>query len=73
MGGGHYVTYAKNPNKKWYCYNDSSCKVRLSVVHLIRTLIHITNTPEEYLTASPLINHCRWADLLLLQDTFYQE
>lgn len=29
MGGGHYVTYAKNPNEKWYCYNDSSCKVRL--------------------------------------------
>ncbi|XP_030632095.1 ubiquitin carboxyl-terminal hydrolase 32 isoform X2 [Chanos chanos] len=26
MGGGHYVTYAKNPNGKWYCYNDSSCK-----------------------------------------------
>uniref|UniRef100_A0A8C6L5D6 Ubiquitin carboxyl-terminal hydrolase n=1 Tax=Nothobranchius furzeri TaxID=105023 RepID=A0A8C6L5D6_NOTFU len=26
MGGGHYVTYAKNPNDKWYCYNDSSCK-----------------------------------------------
>uniref|UniRef100_A0A8C5AV89 ubiquitinyl hydrolase 1 n=1 Tax=Gadus morhua TaxID=8049 RepID=A0A8C5AV89_GADMO len=26
MGGGHYVTYAKNPNRKWYCYNDSSCK-----------------------------------------------
>lgn len=28
MGGGHYVTYAKNPNEKWYCYNDSSCKVK---------------------------------------------
>jgi len=28
LGGGHYVTYAKNPNNKWYCYNDSSCKVR---------------------------------------------
>uniref|UniRef100_A0A8C4R9Q7 Ubiquitin carboxyl-terminal hydrolase 32 n=1 Tax=Eptatretus burgeri TaxID=7764 RepID=A0A8C4R9Q7_EPTBU len=26
MGGGHYVTYARNPNAKWYCYNDSSCK-----------------------------------------------
>ncbi|XP_041949811.1 ubiquitin carboxyl-terminal hydrolase 32-like isoform X1 [Alosa sapidissima] len=26
LGGGHYVTYAKNPNRKWYCYNDSSCK-----------------------------------------------
>lgn len=24
--GGHYVSYAKNPNDKWYCYNDSSCK-----------------------------------------------
>lgn len=30
MGGGHYVTYAKNPNGKWYCYNDSSCKEVLS-------------------------------------------
>ncbi|XP_014674736.1 PREDICTED: ubiquitin carboxyl-terminal hydrolase 32-like [Priapulus caudatus] len=26
LGGGHYVCYAKNPNNKWYCYNDSSCK-----------------------------------------------
>ncbi|XP_041349176.1 ubiquitin carboxyl-terminal hydrolase 32-like [Gigantopelta aegis] len=26
LGGGHYVAYAKNPNGKWYCYNDSSCK-----------------------------------------------
>ncbi|KAK3083744.1 hypothetical protein FSP39_002517 [Pinctada imbricata] len=26
LGGGHYVCYAKNPNSKWYCYNDSSCK-----------------------------------------------
>ncbi|XP_054279647.1 ubiquitin carboxyl-terminal hydrolase 32-like [Macrosteles quadrilineatus] len=26
LGGGHYVAYAQNPNGKWYCYNDSSCK-----------------------------------------------
>ncbi|XP_042906047.1 ubiquitin carboxyl-terminal hydrolase 32 isoform X2 [Parasteatoda tepidariorum] len=26
LGGGHYVCYAYNPNNKWYCYNDSSCK-----------------------------------------------
>ncbi|KAG8195379.1 hypothetical protein JTE90_001395 [Oedothorax gibbosus] len=26
LGGGHYVCYACNPNHKWYCYNDSSCK-----------------------------------------------
>ncbi|XP_052801941.1 ubiquitin carboxyl-terminal hydrolase 32-like [Mya arenaria] len=26
LGGGHYVAFAKNPNSKWYCYNDSSCK-----------------------------------------------
>ena len=29
LGGGHYVAFAKNPNRKWYCYNDSSCKVSL--------------------------------------------
>ncbi|CAN7937582.1 unnamed protein product [Ixodes hexagonus] len=26
LGGGHYVSYACNPNNRWYCYNDSSCK-----------------------------------------------
>ncbi|XP_034237598.1 ubiquitin carboxyl-terminal hydrolase 32 isoform X2 [Thrips palmi] len=26
LGGGHYVSYACNPNSKWYCYNDSSCR-----------------------------------------------
>ncbi|XP_052268914.1 ubiquitin carboxyl-terminal hydrolase 32-like isoform X1 [Dreissena polymorpha] len=26
LGGGHYVAFARNPNGKWYCYNDSSCK-----------------------------------------------
>ncbi len=27
MGGGHYVSFAKNPNTSWYYFNDSSCKV----------------------------------------------
>ena len=27
MGGGHYISYAKNPNGKWFYYNDSTCKV----------------------------------------------
>lgn len=38
------MTYAKNPNNKWYCYNDSSCKVRDTVTpdnHL---------TPDDHLT-----------------------
>ncbi|XP_031572210.1 ubiquitin carboxyl-terminal hydrolase 32-like [Actinia tenebrosa] len=26
LGGGHYISYSINPNGKWYCYNDSSCK-----------------------------------------------
>ena len=27
LGGGHYVSYARNSrSKKWYCYNDSSCR-----------------------------------------------
>lgn len=31
LGGGHYVSYACNPNGKWYCYNDSSCRVRILI------------------------------------------
>lgn len=26
LGGGHYVAYGKNPNNKWYSYNDSMCR-----------------------------------------------
>lgn len=26
MNGGHYISYACNPNGHWYCYNDSSCR-----------------------------------------------
>ncbi|KAF5303286.1 hypothetical protein FQA39_LY10025 [Lamprigera yunnana] len=26
LNGGHYVSYACNPNGHWYCYNDSSCR-----------------------------------------------
>eukprot|EP00795_Rhopilema_esculentum_P015115 gene15115-6296_t len=26
LNGGHYISYARNPNDKWYKYNDSSCK-----------------------------------------------
>ena len=35
LGGGHYVCYAKNPNSKWYLYNDSSCKVRSCITVFI--------------------------------------
>jgi len=26
LGGGHYVSYSKNENNKWFCHNDSACK-----------------------------------------------
>lgn len=26
LNGGHYISYAANPNNAWYCYNDSSCR-----------------------------------------------
>jgi len=26
LGAGHYVTYVRHSNGKWYLYNDSSCK-----------------------------------------------
>lgn len=38
LGGGHYICYACNPNNRWYCYNDSSCKV-MSSVRMIKDLI----------------------------------
>ena len=25
-GGGHYVSYSRAEENKWYCHNDSSCK-----------------------------------------------
>ncbi|KAJ6625438.1 Ubiquitin carboxyl-terminal hydrolase 32, partial [Pseudolycoriella hygida] len=26
LNGGHYISYASNPNNSWYYYNDSSCR-----------------------------------------------
>lgn len=32
IGGGHYVSFVKNrTNQQWYCFNDSSCKVKISL------------------------------------------
>ena len=27
LAGGHYISYGKMGNGKWYCQNDSACKV----------------------------------------------
>lgn len=35
------MTYAKNPKKKWYCYNDSSCKVGHSHVFTLGVLVRM--------------------------------
>lgn len=32
LNGGHYISYACNPNGHWYCYNDSSCREVLTEV-----------------------------------------
>ena len=29
MGGGHYVSYCKTAAAKWWCQNDSTCKVSI--------------------------------------------
>ena len=26
LGGGHYVSYSRTEEDKWYCHNDSACK-----------------------------------------------
>ena len=35
MGGGHYISYAKNPNGKWFYFNDSTCKVHCSFIFIL--------------------------------------
>lgn len=32
LNGGHYISYACNPNGNWYCYNDSSCREVLTEI-----------------------------------------
>ncbi len=41
MGGGHYVSFAKNPNTSWYYFNDSSCKVCVCVCVAAPLSLHI--------------------------------
>ena len=40
MGGGHYVSYSKTAAEKWWCQNDSTCKVcnnyLLAKIHFAR-------------------------------------
>ena len=51
LGGGHYVAYSKNQgNARWYCYNDSSCKVEIaeqSQVHHFMGMRAITSNRIE--------------------------
>ena len=48
MGGGHYVTYAKNHKAdKWYIFNDSSCKVCFSLVCLTGSCTDIAQEIDE--------------------------
>ncbi|EDV23557.1 uncharacterized protein TRIADDRAFT_58322 [Trichoplax adhaerens] len=49
LGGGHYVSFAKNPNNKWYIFNDSSCK---------------ETTPERVSEESPYLLFYEREDLL---------
>lgn len=46
LNGGHYISYACNPNGNWYCYNDSSCREVLTDAVDQSLRVHPTqNTP----------------------------
>lgn len=42
LNGGHYISYACNPNGNWYCYNDSSCREVLSDMNEVPTKLRKT-------------------------------
>ncbi|KAI5930188.1 Ubiquitin carboxyl-terminal hydrolase 32, partial [Manis javanica] len=71
LGGGHCVTYAKNPNSKWYCYNDSSCK-NFTLMKLTPTLpvLFYEQQQIDYAQFLPKIDGKKMADTSSMDEDF---
>lgn len=53
LSGGHYISYACNPNGNWYCYNDSSCREVLTDIVPNKSTSSI-NTEKQNTGCTPL-------------------
>ncbi|XP_019769567.1 ubiquitin carboxyl-terminal hydrolase 32-like isoform X1 [Dendroctonus ponderosae] len=43
LNGGHYISYACNPNGNWYCYNDSSCREVITEPDVSRSRLSVSS------------------------------
>ncbi|KAL1501454.1 hypothetical protein ABEB36_006770 [Hypothenemus hampei] len=43
LNGGHYISYACNPNGNWYCYNDSSCREVIAEQEVFRSSLSLSS------------------------------
>ncbi|KAJ8982581.1 hypothetical protein NQ317_005052 [Molorchus minor] len=73
LNGGHYISYACNPNGHWYCYNDSSCREVITDPdgNKTRRLIRWTAPYRRWISADRRETIRRGAAEKLLKDSPY--
>lgn len=56
LAGGHYISYGKTEEGKWFCQNDSACKVTLANTRhffkLVTKYYCLQEIPEEQIDKS---------------------
>lgn len=54
LNGGHYISYACNPNGNWYCYNDSSCREVMAELDVSRSTLSLNSSKGSSSGCTPL-------------------
>ncbi|XP_030745241.1 ubiquitin carboxyl-terminal hydrolase 32 isoform X3 [Sitophilus oryzae] len=54
LNGGHYISYACNPNGNWYCYNDSSCREVMAECDVSKSTLSLNSSKGSSSGCTPL-------------------